>query len=45
MCLRGDGEELELPVLEKCLQIVVLYDLSDPREEGTEEVGLTLELD
>jgi hypothetical protein len=43
--LRGDGEELELPVLEKRLQIVVLYDLSDSREEGTEEVRVTLELD
>ena len=44
MCLRGDGEELELPVLEKGLQVVVLDDLSHPREEGAEEVRVTVEL-
>lgn len=45
MRLRRDGEQLELPLLEKGLQIVVLDDLSDPREEGSEEVGVTRELD
>jgi hypothetical protein len=45
VCLRRDGEELELPILEKRLKIVVLYDLSDSREEGTEEVGVALKLD
>jgi hypothetical protein len=42
--LRGDGKELELPVLEKRLQVVVLDDLSNPREEGAEEVRVTREL-
>ena len=44
MCLRRDREELELPVLEKRLQVIVLDDLSHPREEGAEEVRVTREL-
>ena len=44
MGLRRDGEQLELPFLEKGLQIVVLDNLSHPREEGAEEVRVARKL-
>ena len=44
MRLRRDGEQLQLSLLEKGLEIVVLDNLSHPREEGAEEVRVTRKL-